>query len=80
MNKLSIEFGKSPIDIILLNAIVFVVKVIIGGYVNIFIICHSNNVWMVILINIENNPIHKIIGKTLYKLLKDYFFVVVSCK
>jgi len=71
MNRLRIEFGKFPIDIILLNAIVFVVEVIIGGYVNILIIYHSIKKFMVFLINIENNPMHKIIGKTLYKLLKD---------
>jgi hypothetical protein len=74
MNRLSIEFGKSPIDIISLNAIVFVVEVIIGGYVNILIIYHSIKFLMVFLINIKNNPIHKIIGKTLYKLLQDVFF------
>jgi hypothetical protein len=74
MNRLNIEFSKSPIDIISLNEIVFVVEVIIGGYVNILIIYHSINSLMVFLMNRENNPIHKIIGKTLYKLLKDVIF------
>jgi hypothetical protein len=74
MNRLNIEFSKPPIDIISMSAIVFVVEVIIRGYVNISIMSHSINSLMVFLINIENNPIHKIIGKILYKLLKDVLF------